>query len=172
MHTAPQDPGRRRFLQRLAATLAGFLGAGVGVPLVGAAVAPAVRGEDLRWVPLGQQGDFAAGPPRLVSFGIQKTDGYVKSTATRSVWVARVAADQFLIFNARCTHLGCLTSYRADSQNFFCPCHGGVFAGTDGRVLDGPPPRPLDRLEYRIENGQLVVQYRDFLAGVPDQVSL
>jgi hypothetical protein len=47
-----------------------------------------------------------------------------------------------------------------------------VFALGDGRVLEGPPPRPLDRLASQVTGGQLSVQYQDFLAGVPDQVPL
>jgi Rieske Fe-S protein len=40
---------------------------------------------------------------------------------------------------------------------FYCPCHNGVFA-KDGTVVSGPPPRPLDRFEVKIEDGILYVQ--------------
>jgi hypothetical protein len=36
-------------------------------------------------------------------------------------------------------------------------------------VLDGPPPRPLDRLETRIEKGILFAAYQTFRAGIPEQ---
>ena len=172
MRTAELGPSRRTFLKLLAATLAAFLTAAAGVPIVGAVVAPGLRRDEARWVPVGAISDFAIGQPRMVSFTVVKTDGYARSTTTRAVWVCRQADDQMLVYNARCTHLGCLVGYRADSQTFLCPCHGGVFALIDGRVVDGPPPRPLDRLDYRVENGQLLVQYRDFLVGVPEQVAL
>jgi Rieske Fe-S protein len=166
------DPGRRTFLKRLAAALGAFLGAAAGVPLVGAIVAPGMRRDEPHWVPVGAAVAFAIGQPRMITFGIQKTDGYVRSTLTRAIWVCRQTEDQFAIYNARCTHLGCLVSYRPDSQTFLSPCHAGVFALRDGHVLEGPPPRPLDRLDYRVDDGQVVVQYRDFLVGVPDQVPL
>ena len=41
-----------------------------------------------------------------------------------------------------CTHSGCEVSWLSDRQEYFCPCHDGVFAA-DGKVLAGPPPRPL-----------------------------
>jgi hypothetical protein len=47
-------------------------------------------------------------------------------------------------------------------------------AGRGGAVVRlpvaGPPPRPLDRLESRIEGGKLQVQYQDFVLGTPDRV--
>ena len=166
------DVNRRKFLQSLAATLAAFLGAAAGVPLIGAVIAPGVRRDEPQWVPLGGTNEFVVGQPRMISFGVEKADGYVRSTLTRAVWAHRPTADALVVYSARCTHLGCLVSYRADSRTFFCPCHGGVFALGDGHVLEGPPPRALDRLSYRLDGDRIMVQYRDFLVGVPEQVPL
>jgi menaquinol-cytochrome c reductase iron-sulfur subunit len=166
-----QAANRRVFLARLATALGAFLGAAAGVPLLGAAIAPALRRDEPGWIALGAPSDFG-GAPRLVTFGVTKTDGYQRTTIQRGVWIYRPDDAEPIIYNARCTHLGCLASYRADSQTFLCPCHGGVFGLADGRVLEGPPPRPLDRLEYRLEGDRLLVQYRDFLVGVPEQMPL
>jgi Rieske Fe-S protein len=166
-----QAANRRVFLARLATALGAFLGAAAGVPLVGAAIAPALRRDEPGWIALGASSDFGS-TPRLVTFGVSKTDGYQRTTIQRGVLVHRPSEAGLVIYNARCTHLGCLVSYRPDSQTFWCPCHGGVFGLADGRVLEGPPPRPLDRLEYRLEGERLLVQYRDFLVGVPEQVPL
>jgi Rieske Fe-S protein len=163
---------RRGLLSRLAAMLGMLLAGAVGVPLVGALVGPAVRREDARWMALGAASDFAVGQPRMITFGVTKTDAYLRTTLQRAVWVYRPDEMRLFVYNARCTHLGCLVSYRAESRTFLSPCHAGIFALEDGRVLDGPPPRPLDRLEYRVENGQVLVQYREFLVGVPEQVPL
>jgi Rieske Fe-S protein len=45
---------------------------------------------------------------------------------------------------------------------FLCPCHDAKF-GQQGEVLDGPPPRPLDRYaEFRVnEEGLLEIFYKD-----------
>ena len=108
----------------------------------------------------------------MVTFGVTKTDAYLRTTAPRAIWVYRADEERLVIYNARCTHLGCLVNYQADSETFLSPCHSGLFGLRDGAVLDGPPPRPLDRLEYRIEEGSLAVRYRDFVVGVPNQVPL
>ncbi len=46
---------------------------------------------------------------------------------------------------------GPLGSPRA--RSFRCPCHGGVYDVT-GKVVEGPPPRPLDVLDARIDTGE------------------
>jgi menaquinol-cytochrome c reductase iron-sulfur subunit len=33
--------------------------------------------------------------------------------------------------------------------NFICPCHGGVY-DFEGKVIGGPPVRPLDRFQTRL----------------------
>jgi menaquinol-cytochrome c reductase iron-sulfur subunit len=40
---------------------------------------------------------------------------------------------------------------------------------TEGKVVGGPAPRPLDRLPVKIENGRLMVQYQEFKSGVKAQ---
>ena len=172
MTAVDSEATRRGFLARLATALAAFLAAAAGLPLVGAAVGPALRRDEPGWIPLGAASDFVIGQTRLVTFGMTKQDGYQRTTIQRAVWVYRPSDGDLIVYGGRCTHLGCLVGYRSDSQTFLSPCHGGVFALTDGRVLEGPPPRPLDRLEYRIDDGRLLVQYRDFLVGVPEQVPL
>lgn len=37
-----------------------------------------------------------------------------------------------------CPHLGCKVHWEEEKREFFCPCHGGVFA-KDGTALAGPP---------------------------------
>ena len=166
------DPSRRAFLVRVAAALGAFLAAAIGVPLVGAALAPAARRDEAQWVALGAQSDFPVGEPRMVTFGLMRSDAYLRTTVPRAVWVYRPSADRLIAYNARCTHLGCLVGFQPNSRTFLSPCHGGVFDVRDGAVLGGPPPRPLDQLEYRVEGGELLVRYRDFLVGVPEKTPL
>ncbi|WP_221350777.1 FAD-dependent oxidoreductase [Streptomyces beigongshangae] len=47
--------------------------------------------------------------------------------------------------SARCTHLGCLVAFNRAERAWECPCHGSRF-GTDGRILQGPATRPLEKL--------------------------
>jgi Rieske Fe-S protein len=171
---APLDAAikRRTLLSRLAIGLGSFLAAAIGLPIGGAVFAAAFRREEPSWVDLGRLSEFPTGQPRMVTFGTTRVDGYLKTTASRAVWVYRESGEEVRVYNARCTHLGCLVSYQGDSQTFLSPCHAGIFALRDGAVLDGPPPRPLDRLEYRLDGGNLAVRYRDFVVGVPNQVPL
>lgn len=45
---------------------------------------------------------------------------------------------------ARCTHEGCTVQYVPADSVVWCACHNGRF-DLDGRVVSGPPPRPLAR---------------------------
>jgi Rieske Fe-S protein len=41
-------------------------------------------------------------------------------------------------------------------KKFECPCHGAKF-NSNGEVLEGPPPRPLDLYKLQIVDEKLVV---------------
>jgi Rieske Fe-S protein len=43
-----------------------------------------------------------------------------------------------------CTHQGCQVAFNAVERSWDCPCHGSRF-DIDGRVLDGPATRPLEK---------------------------
>ena len=60
--------------------------------------------------------------------------------------LVRVDGDRFIAFSQSCTHLGCPVHFQAESRRLYCPCHEGFFSSDDGRVLAGPPPRPLPRI--------------------------
>lgn len=48
-----------------------------------------------------------------------------------------------------CTHLGCLYKWVDVNHRFECPCHGSKFE-LDGKYIEGPAPRSLDRFEMAI----------------------
>jgi Rieske Fe-S protein len=57
--------------------------------------------------------------------------------------LVRLEADRFVAFAQKCTHLGCPVLYEERTRRLECPCHEGFFECETGRVLSGPPPRPL-----------------------------
>ncbi len=62
----------------------------------------------------------------------------------------------FIVLSKVCTHLGCIVEYEADKDRMLCPCHAGTF-DLDGNVISGPPPKPLQRLPFRIEGETIVI---------------
>lgn len=162
---------RRTFLGYVIGAIAGFLTAAIGIPVAGAAILPTLRQRDLSWAPAGPVSDFPVGQPKSAPLSLTIKDGWVERTESRGVWVIRRGDNDFTVFNGRCVHLGCAYNWVADQQRFTCPCHGGVYTA-DGTVVGGPPPRPLDTLDWRIEGGNLVVGYTDFRLGVPEKVTI
>lgn len=45
-----------------------------------------------------------------------------------------------------CTHLGCIYNWTAANNRFECPCHGSKYR-LDGRRIESPAPRTLDRFK-------------------------
>ena len=70
--------------------------------------------------------------------------------------VMAVRAEDVVVFDPHCTHLGCPLSWSNGAAAFVCPCHGGMF-GSTGAVLSGPAPRPMIRYETRIEGGEVFI---------------
>jgi Rieske Fe-S protein len=69
--------------------------------------------------------------------------------------LVRLDADRFVAFAQKCTHLGCPVLYRKETRKLHCPCHEGYFNAEDGKVLAGPPPRPLPRVELEKRGDEL-----------------
>jgi Rieske Fe-S protein len=78
-------------------------------------------------------------------------------TANDPCILVRLAADRFAAFNQNCTHLACPVLFDAASRQLVCPCHKGFFSAEDGRVLAGPPERPLEKLDVSLRDGQVWV---------------
>lgn len=70
--------------------------------------------------------------------------------------VLQRAPGVFAAFSAICTHLGCIIRWLPEKGEFLCPCHAGRFAG-DGKVLGGPPPRPLQALPLVLSGDNLLI---------------
>lgn len=56
-----------------------------------------------------------------------------------------------LAYSQKCTHLSCAVIPDMKNNRIECPCHHGYFALDDGRVLAGPPPRPLPKITLEVK---------------------
>jgi Rieske Fe-S protein len=69
--------------------------------------------------------------------------------------LVRLSETEFAAYSQSCTHLACPVDYQHDERQFYCPCHEGFFSAEDGRVLAGPPQRPLPRYPVEVREGQI-----------------
>ncbi|MER6395650.1 MULTISPECIES: Rieske (2Fe-2S) protein [unclassified Kitasatospora] len=74
----------------------------------------------------------------------------------KKIVVTQPNAGEYKAFSATCTHAGCIVD-QVKNQKIQCPCHGSMFAITDGAVLDGPAPTPLPAYSVAVEGGNLKV---------------
>jgi len=60
----------------------------------------------------------------------------------KRVLVFQDASSKLRALDAKCTHEGCTVKFVPGESVIWCACHNGRF-DLDGRVISGPPPRPL-----------------------------
>ncbi|HLH10063.1 MAG TPA: Rieske (2Fe-2S) protein [Terriglobales bacterium] len=70
--------------------------------------------------------------------------------------MVRTTDNQYVAYSQKCTHLSCAVYYSQENKRLECPCHEGFFSVEDGSVLQGPPPRPLPKIELENRAGVLV----------------
>jgi len=102
------------------------------------------RGPSTQSVSAGKAGDFKDWESKMVAVSGQP------------VLVFRTPQG-FRAFSAVCTHLGCIVAWNAARHDIECPCHAGVF-DADGKVVSGPPPRPLPEYSVVVVNGEVMVK--------------
>jgi Rieske Fe-S protein len=157
---------RRRFMN-LTAQGAGLVAAGAfTLPALAFAIgSPIFDAPPIRWQDVGKLEDFPddAYLPRVISI----TAGIGENGKT-TVYLRRRNADidpppnppgysePVVAISTRCMHLGCPVRYVQASERFICPCHGGVYDFA-GKVVGGPPVRPLDRFYTRVREGRVEV---------------
>ncbi len=150
----PMAPRRRRFITVALGGIVAAIAGVIGVPLAGFFALPAVRRAERRWLEVGPVADFPEGRVTKALAKPLAAQVWPYETPRVALFVLNRGGEKFTLFHIHCTHVGCPVRWNVQAGRFFSPCHGGVF-DRDGRVLAGPPPRPLDRHEYRVEKGIL-----------------
>ncbi len=83
---------------------------------------------------------------------------------------------QYRVIEGTCTHEGCFVDWVGAQGIFSCPCHTARFAA-DGLIISGPPPAPLHKPDFRIQNGNLEITRPqsgtspiEYVGGGPDGI--
>jgi Rieske Fe-S protein len=171
---------RNRFLERGTLALGGLIAAGVALPAIAVAVLPALGRSKPKAVDLGPIEAFPEGQFVIATFLSDPQAGEVSRRAAfvrNNGFVGK--SPSFTIMSSRCTHVGCPTQPNGPifvqrekfertnvgevkvvpalpAGGFGCPCHGSEF-DTEGNRTAGPAPRALDRYQFSIRNGRLVL---------------
>lgn len=149
---------RRQFMSWVTGVISAIIGLGLGIPAIAYIVGPSLKKEDTQnWISLGSTSKVELGVPTLFKTKIQRQAGWIVNEEEISVFVLSENGREFVAMSNICTHLGCRVRWIDDREEFFCPCHNGVF-DKDGGIVSGPVPRPLDQFETRIENAQLFIR--------------
>ena len=156
---------RRRMMTGTVHVAGGIAAAAFILPSVGFALGPVFEEVEQSWRPVGPPENFPADTyvPKVITLVARDVGEAGKTT----IYVRRSDPERdrdkleqsYVAISTRCTHVGCPVRYVQASERFICPCHGGVY-GFDGKVEGGPPVRPLDRFEAKVENGRVLVGAR------------
>lgn len=151
------DVNRRKFMEIGIYSITGAITVVSGVALARFAVGQSFRKEKVKWieVELDDSGENNPNFSRVV-LEYEKKDGWLTTSAKSLAYIKRVKDDEVIAISAGCTHLGCIVTWDEDHKIFKCPCHDGRY-DTEGRVIAGPPPKPLRRHKTKIEDGRILL---------------
>ena len=108
---------------------------------------PAVPEAAVNEVAAGKVGDLKANSGKIVKFG------------TRPVLLIHASETSWRAFSAVCTHLNCTVQYQEASHQIWCACHNGLY-DMNGRVVSGPPPKPLEEYTVHVRGEEVVISRR------------
>jgi menaquinol-cytochrome c reductase iron-sulfur subunit len=149
---------RRRALVLFVHTVTGLITGGLAA-LLGIFAARPSTAKDGVWLRASRLADLTPNVPVPQVLSVPRQDGWYRERARRTVFVVWDGGQNVHALSATCTHLGCQVRWDAESTRFRCPCHGGVF-DAQGQVVEGPPPRPLDRVDARVDATERAVMVR------------
>ena len=175
----PERYPRSVFLELSTLGIGAAIGGLVTVPALGFMIAPAFVGQETDEVDLGPLANFPEQQYVVAQFNSAKDEP--PEVGRRAAFVrnngVKNEMPSFTIISNRCAHVGCPTQPQglpgkakqikttsgqvtltevASVSGFQCPCHGGAYDAEGNRVA-GPPVRALDRYEFLIRNGNLVL---------------
>ena len=177
---------RNTFLAASTLGLGAVIGGLITVPVLGMLGASSFEGQKFHPLDLGPLSDYPEGQFMITTFvedpeagEVSRRTAYIRNNGTfdRGKYKGQPS---FTVLSNRCAHLGCpvqpngpvadkatrtvtdrigietLKLTPAKPAGFGCPCHGGQY-DTEGNRTAGPPVRALDRYNFSIVNGHLVL---------------
>jgi menaquinol-cytochrome c reductase iron-sulfur subunit len=171
---------RSKFLEGTTLGVGALIGAIVTVPVAGFALVPPFIDQGHGDIDVGAVDDFPENQFVITTFLLDPAQGEV---SRRTAYIRNNGflndVPSFTILSNRCVHLGCpvqvnglpldaeKTVEREDGMEltriptaaaagFGCPCHGGQY-DDEGNRTAGPPVHALDRYEFKIDNGRLLL---------------
>ena len=151
------EVSRKGFLNAAIAAIGGVISLSIGIPAVAYILGPALKkADEQNWIPLGSPAKVEIGVPTLFKTRIEQKAGWITEEQELTFYVLTDNGRDFTALSNVCTHLGCRVRWVDGEEQFFCPCHNAAF-DKRGDVVAGPPPRPLDTFEVKVENDQLFV---------------
>jgi len=147
------SPERRKILGFAVAAINLALISAIIGPVIGFVTSPMRRKKKGQWVSILDENLLAKGEVKEVNFSLRIKDGYQVVDRKYTLYLSR-SQEGVVCIDPACTHLGCRVRFQSDKHRFVCPCHGGVFS-EDGKVVSGPPPKPLERHKVKVESGKI-----------------
>ena len=151
-----QTTTRRTFYLMAIYFLGGIVSLALAVPAAIYLLLPPRASRRSGWIDAGDIDQIVPEMPMELSFQESRLDGWRPVTERKIAWVVKQSGGKIVAFAPQCTHLACAYHWEGAQNKFVCPCHGSVFS-IDGKVLEGPAPRPLDQYLTKIENNRLKI---------------
>ncbi|MGD0359981.1 MAG: ubiquinol-cytochrome c reductase iron-sulfur subunit [Bryobacteraceae bacterium] len=154
--TGESEVTRRKFYIGMIYGLWSLIATALSIPAAIYLLIPPKLRKMPEWVQAGTVSNLEAGVPVEMVFRQNRVDGWKVQSERTTAWVVKLPDAPVVAYGPQCTHLGCAYHWDESRHYFLCPCHTSIF-NIGGAVVSGPAPRPLDRYETKVENGQLLL---------------
>lgn len=138
-------PEKRRTLLRW------LLGGGLTASVL-SFVYPAIKFMNPPAIPEASTNEVSAGKVD----GFKPNSGRIVKFGSRPALLIRVNESEWRAYSGICTHLNCTVQFQESTRQIWCACHNGYY-DLNGKVVSGPPPRPLEEYAVRIRGEEIVI---------------
>jgi cytochrome b6-f complex iron-sulfur subunit len=133
-------------------SLVGWLLGGGLVTSISSFIYPAVKFMMPPNVPEAAVNEVVAGKVQM----LKPDAGAIVRFGNKPVLLVRLSETEWKALSAVCTHLNCTVQYQEKTHQIWCACHNG-FYDLNGKVVSGPPPKPLDEYAVRVRGDEVVI---------------